>query len=427
MKTHLETKALFAGYNPADNHGAVKPPIHPASTFVFPSAAVGAAHMETTYGVEGAETPPEGGFIYSRLGNPTLSVAETRLAAWDESDAAAFFASGMAAISTMLFALTGPDKPLWYVGPLYGGTQHIVDDILPSMGVSVKRLESLNDLASFTEADGLPGMIYVETPANPTLQIHSIKTAADWAKNNSSEDHRIIVAVDNTFLGPIIQRPLELGADLNVYSATKYIGGHSDLIAGAVSGEAMAMAKVFEYRTFFGGMADPHTCWMLSRSMETLQVRVERQVRSARLVLDHIQETPGTPVAGINKIYSAWAEDLEGAGDIRSAEIAKEQQANGGAMFAMELPGGRPAAFAFLDALNHIQLAVSLGSTESLAEHPASMTHAGVSVDEKLKHGITEGLVRISIGLEHPEDLIADIDQALQAACKVYEETLECV
>ena len=427
MNTHLETKALFAGYNPADNHGAVKPPMHPASTFVFPSAAVGAAHMETAYGVDGAETPPEGGFIYSRLGNPTLSVAETRLAAWDESEAAAFFASGMAAISTMLFALTGPDKPLWYVGPLYGGTQHIIDDILPSMGVSVKSMESLDDLTSVNEADGLPGMIYLETPANPTLQIHSIKAAADWAKNNSSEDHRIIVAVDNTFLGPIIQRPLELGADLNVYSATKYIGGHSDLIAGAVSGEATAMAKVFEYRTFFGGMADPYTSWMLSRSMETLQVRVARQISSARLILDHIQEAPGTPVSGINKIYSAWAEDLEGSGDIRSAEIAKEQQANGGAMFALELPGGRQAAFAFLDALNHIQLAVSLGSTESLAEHPASMTHAGVSVEEKLKHGITEGLVRISIGLEHPEDLIADINQALQAACKVYEETLECV
>lgn len=427
MKTHLETKALFAGYNPADNHGAVKPPMHPASTFVFPSAAVGAAHMETAYGVEGAETPPEGGFIYSRLGNPTLSVAEARLAAWDESDAAALFASGMAAISTMLFALTGAEKPLWYVGPLYGGTQHIIDDILPSMGVSVRRLENLDELASLSESDGLPGMIYLETPANPTLQIHSIKTAADWAKKYTSEDHRIIVAVDNTFLGPILQRPLELGADLNIYSATKYIGGHSDLIAGAVSGEAEAMAKVFEYRTFFGGMADPYTSWMLARSMETLQVRIDRQISSTRLILDHIQVVPGTPVTGINKIYSAWAEDLEGSGDKKSAQISREQQANGGAMFAMEIPGGRKAAFAFLDALQHIQLAVSLGSTESLAEHPYSMTHAGVPVDEKLRHGITEGLVRISIGLEHPDDLIADIDQALKAACLVCEESLECV
>jgi len=426
MKTHLETRALFAGYEPSENHGAVKPPIHPASTFVFPDAATGAAHMETAYGVEGAETPPDNGFIYSRLGNPTLSVAEKRLATWDESDAAALFASGMAAISTALFAWTGPERALWYVGPLYGGTQHIIDDILPSMGVSVKRMESLDDLDQMTDEDGIPGMIYLETPANPTLQLHRIKTATDWAKSKTTDEHRVIVAVDNTFLGPIFQRPLELGADLNLYSATKYLGGHSDVIAGAVSGEADAMAKVFEYRTFFGGMADPWTSWMLARSMETLSIRVERQVSSARMILDHIQTAPGKPIYGITKIYSAWAEDLAGAGDYKSAAIAQEQQANGGGMIAFELPGGRKAAFAFLDSLKHFKLAVSLGSTESLAEHPASMTHAGVPADEKLRHGITEGLVRLSIGLEHPEDLIADIDQALKAACEVAKGCVEC-
>ena len=190
--------------------------------------------METAYGVEGAETPPEGGFIYSRLGNPTLSVAETRLAAWDESEAAAVFSSGMSAISTTLFAWTGSERALWYVGPLYGGTQHIVDDILPSMGVDVRMLESLDDLELMSEEDGLPGMIFLETPANPTLQVHSIKIAADWAKARTSDDHRIVVAVDNTFLGPILQRPLELGADLNIYSTTKYIGGHGTTIGGAI-------------------------------------------------------------------------------------------------------------------------------------------------------------------------------------------------
>jgi len=427
MNTHLETKALFAGYDPSDSHGAVKPPIHPASTFVFPSAAAGAAHMETAYGVDGAETPPEGGFIYSRLGNPTLSVAESRLAAWDESDAAALFSSGMAAISTTLFAWTGTERELWYVGPLYGGTQHIMDDILPSMGVTVRMLESLDDLALMSENDGMPGMIYLETPANPTLQVHRIKTATDWVKARTSADHRIIVAVDNTFLGPIIQRPLELGADLNIYSATKYLGGHSDLVAGAVSGEREAMAKVFEYRTFLGSMADPYTSWMLARSMETLVIRVERQSSSARKILDHLQNTPGKPVKGINKIFSSWAEDLAGSGDYKSAGIVQEQQANGGGMFAMELPGGRKAAFAFLDSLKHFKLAVSLGSTESLAEHPASMTHAGVPAEEKLRHGITEGLVRLSIGLEHPEDLIADIDFALKAACDVSKQCEECM
>ena len=220
---HLETRSLFAGYEPADNHGAVKPPIHPASTFVFPTAAAGAAHMETAYGVEGAETPPEDGFIYSRLGNPTLSVAEKRLASWDGADVAALFASGMAAISTAIFAHTSSERPLWYVGPLYGGTQHIVDEILPTMGVDVRRLASLDELSSMTEADGIPGIIYLETPANPTLQLHDISLATKWAKSHTTEDHRVLVVVDNTFLGPIIQRPLELGADLNVYSSWQYV------------------------------------------------------------------------------------------------------------------------------------------------------------------------------------------------------------
>jgi len=194
-----------------------------------------------------------------------------------------------------------------------------------------------------------------------------------------------------------------------------------------VSGEREAMAKVFEYRTFLGGMADPYTSWMLARSMETLVIRVERQSSSARKILDHLQTSPGKPVKGINKIFSSWVEDLAGSGDYKSAGIVQEQQANGGGMFAMELPGGRKAAFAFLDSLKHFKLAVSLGSTESLAEHPASMTHAGVPAEEKLRHGITEGLVRLSIGLEHPEDLIADIDLALKAACDVSKQCEECM
>lgn len=422
----LVTRSIFAGYDPFENKGAVKPPMHPASTFVFPSAAAGAAHMETAYGVEGAETPPEG-YIYSRLGNPTLNIAETRLASWDEADSAAFFSSGMAAISTVLFAWTGKDRPLWYVGPLYGGSQHIIDDILPETGVEVRRLESLEELKKMTAKDGVPGMIYLETPANPTLQLHRISDATSWAKKHSTEDHRVIVAVDNTFLGPIMQRPLEMGVDLNLYSATKYLGGHSDLVAGAASGEAEAMAKVFEYRTFLGGMADPWTSWLLARSMETLHIRVERQVESARKVLDYLQSEPGKPIRGINKVFSAWEEDLAGAGDFVGAGIAQEQQKNGGAMMALEIPGGRKAAFAFLDALRVFKLAVSLGSTESLAEHPASMTHAGVAIEEKLRHGVTEDLVRLSIGIESAEDLIADIGQALEAACKVSQECDLCV
>jgi len=421
-KNHrLETRSIFAGYDPTENFGAVKPPIHPASTFIFPDARTGAAHMETAYGIEEAETPPEDGFIYSRLGNPTLSVAEKRLASWDDTDSAAFFASGMAAISTALMAHTSTDRPLWYVGPLYGGTQHIIDDILPKMGVDVIRMNGLDDLANMDVSSGLPGMIYMETPANPTLQVHDIELATKWSKENSTEEEKVIVAVDNTFLGPIIQRPLDMGAHLNLYSATKYIGGHSDVVAGAVSGESEAMAKVFEYRTFFGGMADPWTSWLLARSMETLYVRVERQAESARKILDFLQEQSDL------KIFSAWEEDLAKAGDYKAAAIVHKQQKNGGAMISIEIPGGRKAAFAFLDSLDVFKLAVSLGSTESLAEHPASMTHAGVSPEEKERTGITEGLVRLSIGLENADDLIADIDTALGAARLSLEDKTNCV
>ena len=379
MKTRLETRAMFAGYRPEEANMAVKPPLHPASTFVFPDARTGAAHMETAYGVEGAETPPDG-FIYSRLGNPTLRMAEARLAAWDDSEDSALFASGMAAISTTLLAWSGADRPVWYVGPLYGGTHHFLDEVMPTMGREVRQLDGLDklDLDLIATGGKLPGIIYLETPANPTMQIQRIRTAAEWAATHSTESHRILVMVDNTYLGPVLQRPLEEGADIVLYSATKYLGGHSDLIAGGASGTAEAIAKVKEFRTFLGGMIDPHTAWMLARSMETLHVRIERQQENAGLLLAHLRE-----MCGAEAVKSAWVEDLTAMGE--DASIAQAQQKGGGSMVGLTVPGGREGAFAFLDALKVFKLAVSLGSTESLAEHPASMTHAGVPADVKDK------------------------------------------
>jgi methionine-gamma-lyase len=387
--------------------------MHPASTFVFPDARTGAAHMESAYGVQGAETPPEG-FIYSRLGNPTLNMAEQRLAAWDDSADAALFSSGMAAISTALLAWSDAERPVWYVGPLYGGSHHFLDEVLPTMGRRVRSLDHLDGLDAMLMEEGArrPGIIYLETPANPTMQIQRIRTATEWAQAHSTDDHRIMVMVDNTYLGPVLQRPLEHGADLVLYSATKYIGGHSDLIAGAASGHQDVVAKVKEFRTFLGGMADPWTSWMLARSMETLHVRVERQQASTGTLLSHLRE-----MCGREAVTSAWQEDLVWRGG--SADVAAEQQLGGGAMVGLVVPGGREGAFAFLDALQVFKLAVSLGSTESLAEHPASMTHAGVPQDVKEATGISEGFVRLSVGLEHPEDLIADVTQAWKVACSV--------
>ena len=413
MDKHLETRAMFAGYRPADANMAVKPPMHPASTFVFPDARTGAAHMETAYGVEGAETPPEG-FIYSRLGNPTVHMAEQRLAAWDDSEDAALFGSGMAAITTSLLAWSDSERPVWFVGPLYGGTHHFLEDVLPSMGREVHEIDHLDQLDSTLEAQGgkRPGVVYLETPANPTMQIQRIRTASAWAAKHSTDDHRIVVMVDNTYLGPVLQRPLEEGADMVLYSATKYLGGHSDLIAGGASGKADIVAKVKEFRTFLGGTIDPWTAWMLARSMETLHVRVERQQNSTGALLKHLRE-----MCGPQAVKSAWAADLAQMG--QDVTVAEQQQRGGGAMIGLEIPGGREGAFAFLDALQVFKLAVSLGSTESLAEHPASMTHAGVPAEVKARTGITEGFVRLSVGLEHPEDLIQDVTQAWKVAAQV--------
>ena len=403
---HRETTAPFVGHNPANHEGSIKTPIYPTSTFKFSSAEEGAAHMETAYGVPGAASPSGTNAIYSRLSNPTLSAAEQRLSAWDESEDAAFFASGMAAITTTFLAWTSADRPLWFCPPLYGGSEHFIREILPGMGVHVVEVDHLDHLDAILEREGgrKPGMIYLETPANPTMQIHLIRTAADWARRHETEDHRMIVGVDNTYLGPILQRPLEHGADVLVYSATKYIGGHSDLIAGAASGKTDAVARIREYRHFLGGMADPNTCWMLMRSMETLAIRVRHQQDVAEQVFAHLRNHPK-----VQRFISAWSEDLSEA----DKAAAGKQMLGGGAMAAFEVAGGREAAFRVLNAFKHFQLAVSLGSTESLAEHPASMTHAGVPPEVKVQFGITEGLIRISVGIERPEDLIADLDQAL--------------
>ena len=197
---------------------------------------------------------------------------------------------------------------------------------------------------------------------------------------------------------------MEHGADVLVYSATKYIGGHSDLIAGAASGKADAVARIREYRHFLGGMADPNTCWMLMRSMETLAIRVRHQQDVAEQVFAHLRNHPK-----VQRFISAWSVDLSDS----NKAVAEEQMLGGGAMAAFEVAGGRAGAFRVLNAFKHFQLAVSLGSTESLAEHPASMTHAGVPPEVKAQYGISEGLIRISVGIERPEDLIADLDQAL--------------
>lgn len=413
-EVHLHTRAPFAGHDMNRAEGAVKPAIQLSSTYVFPDAATGAAHMETKAGVSGAALPPEDGWIYSRIDNPTTRSCEERIAAWDGAERSLLFASGMAAISTAVMAWSSKDRCVWFITPLYGGSDHLFREILPSLGIQTRVFSDVGAMESFQKSTTeRPGVIHLETPGNPTMEVQDIARVVRLARSIESDEFPVKVMVDNTFLGPVYQRPLELGADMVIYSATKYIGGHSDVIAGAVSGDNEVMDAVMRYRTFLGGVASPHTAWLLMRSMETLHLRMERQQMSARLVADFLRIHPC-----IEEIRTAFPEDLTG----EAQAVAKRQTTGGGSMISITVRGGRQAAFAVLDALRHFKLAVSLGSTESLAEHPYSMTHAGVPVEDKLAQGITEGMIRLSVGIEHPNDLIDDLQQALAVLCLNHDE-----
>jgi len=394
---------LFAGYDPADALGAVKPPIHLASAFCFPSAEAAAERFEASH----AGTATAEGFIYSRLSNPTLAVAEQRLAAFDGAEACCLFSSGMAAISTAVLAWSGPERGVWGIGSLYGGTDRFLFSMLSEWGIPVRRVPHLDGLdAAHAETGALPGILYVETPGNPTMDVHDLRVAVAWARKHERPDHPIRVLVDNTFLGPLLQRPLDLGADLVLYSATKYLGGHSDVVAGACSGRAEALARVRHHRHLLGGVLDPFAAWMLARSMETLEIRVLRQQETAEKVLAFLRTHPR--VARLRSVHPA---DLEPA----TAAIQAAQTSGHGAMLSFEVVGGREAAFAVLNRLKTVRLAVSLGSTESLATHPASTTHSAIPAEERAQLGIGEGLIRLSVGLEPAEALVSDLARALAA------------
>jgi methionine-gamma-lyase len=398
------------GYKPELSEGAVKPPIFLTSTFAFKTAEEGKAFFEVAYGIRAKDQNEELGLIYSRINNPNLEILEDRLCLWDKADQCAVFESGMSAISTVLLEFVKPGDLLLYSMPVYGGTDHFINHFLNDIGVHTLGFtpdQTKEDIISMIEKSGYRdklSLIYIETPANPTNQLIDIEMCKDITNHFQKEGKEIFVAVDNTFMGPIWCSPLQHGADIVIYSATKYIGGHSDLIAGAVLGSQSIMQRVKVLRTFLGNMASPHTCWLLLRSLETLKVRMEQQARNAKKVSEFLLTHPK-----IKKVHYLGALDASS----RSYDIYKKQYTSAGAMIAFEIEGHEAAAFSFLNNLKLIKLAVSLGSTESLVQHPATMTHIGLCPLLKEKIGITEGLVRLSVGVEHHEDLIQDISEAL--------------
>ncbi len=407
-----ESQMMSLGYSPEWSEGAIKCPIFQTSTFVFKNAQEGKAFFEIAYGLREKEENEKVGLIYSRINNPDLEILEQRIAVWEKAEDCASFESGMSAITTVLLEFLKPGDLLLCSKPLYGGTDHFVNYFLKSIGVNVigfDGFEKETDILERIEKSGFAkklAMIYVETPANPTNSITDIAMCRSIADSFQLKNNKeVIVAVDNTYMGPLWQHPLELGADLSLYSATKYLAGHSDLIAGACCGKKSVINRVRVLRTFLGNMIAPYTAWLLMRSLETLKLRMEKQAENAIKVAEFLVNHPK-----IEKIYYLGNLKPE---DGRQYELYKKQYFSAGAMISFDIKGTEEDAFKFIDSLKLIKLAVSLGSTESLVEHPYTMTHAGVEETHKKQMHITEKMIRLSVGVENYNDLIWDIKQAL--------------
>lgn len=412
-KMQPESLMMSYGYKPSLSEGAIKCPIFQTSTFVFNTAMEGKRFFELAYGLREKDAGEELGLIYSRLNNPDLEILENRLCLWDGAEDCAVFESGMSAISTALMEFMIPGDLLLYSRPVYGGTDHFINHFLKKMqieAIGFHATDTKEEIIARIDATGKGNrlsMIHIETPANPTNALIDITMCAEIKQYYTTAEKKVILSVDNTYMGPIWQHPLKHGADLVLYSATKYIGGHSDVIAGACLGSKELMARVKGLRTFLGNMAGPWTGWLLMRSLETLKVRMDQQALTAKYVAEYLRDHPK-----VEKVY--YLGFIDEVGNDREKDIFKRQYSSAGAMIAFDVKGGEKEAFQFLDSLKLIKLAVSLGGTESLAEHPQTMTHADVPQEDKRVMFITEKLVRLSVGVEHYSDLITDIQQALE-------------
>ena len=412
-----ETQMMGYGFDPALSEGSLKPPIFLTSTFVFRNAQDGKDFFDYT---SGRRTPPPGktaGLVYSRFNNPNLEVLEDRLALWEGGESAAVFSSGMSAISTTLWAFLRPNDYLVMSEPLYGGTETLIDKTFPQFGIGAVRVADAiardavmaGAKAAVEKAKargGKVGLLVTETPANPTNGLVDLalwREASEWIAGQQG-GHRPPVAVDNTFLGPVFQRPLEHGADLVMYSLTKYVGGHSDLVAGGVIGPKQLLTPVRSLRSSLGTQLDPNTSWMIMRSMETLALRMRAASDNAARVSGFLAQHP--KVASVNYLGHLKP------GDPR-ADVFARQCKSAGSTFSFSIRGGEAEAFRMLDALQVMKLAVSLGGTETLISHPASTTHSGVPKEIRDRLGITDAMIRISVGIENADDLIADLEQAL--------------
>ncbi|MCW9689405.1 methionine gamma-lyase [Proteus terrae] len=386
---HFNTQAIHYGYSPLDSQGALVPPVFQTSTFVFPTAQYGADCF----------SGKQKGHFYSRISNPTLELLEKRLAQLENGEGAVVFSSGIGAITSSCWSLLKPGDELIADMTLYGCTFTFFNHGLAKFGVKIKHVD-LTNLEKLKEAiTEKTKLIFFETPANPNMRVSDIAKISEIA-----HQHNILVMVDSTYCSPYLQQPLGLGADIVVHSMTKYLSGHGDVTAGAIiTTHALAdKIRVEGLKDMTGACLSPHDASLILRGIKTLGIRMEQICQNAQRIAQYLEDNPK-----VETIY------YPGLVSFPQYELAKRQMRLAGGMIAIELKGGIKAGREFLNRLNLFSRAVSLGDCESLAQHPATMTHATYSAEERQRHGISDGLIRLSIGLEDVNDLIADLKQAL--------------
>lgn len=408
-KLHPSTQMMGYGYDPALSEGSLKPPIFLTSTYVFENAAEGKRFFE---GIIGRRPGGAEGLVYGRFNGPDQEILEDRLALWEEAEEALVFSSGMSAITTAIMAYVKPGDVIVHSAPLYAATEKLIDAIFGKFGVkwidfpAGATREVIEDTIRRGQAMGRIGGIYLESPANPTNDLVDIEAVREIRDSLYGDADKPVIMCDNTFLGPVFQAPTKHGADISLYSLTKYIGGHSDLVGGGCIGSKAAILPIQMLRNTIGTIIDPHSSWMLLRSLETVQLRMERAEANARTVCEFLRAHKKIERVG----YLGFLEPGS-----RQRDIYDRHCSGAGSTFSVIVKGGEAEAFALLDNLRLVKLAVSLGGTESLASHPAAMTHLSVPDARKAELGISDSLVRVSIGVEHVDDLVADFRQALDA------------
>ncbi len=391
-KKGFATRAIHHAYNPLDHQGALNPPVYMTSTFAFDSAAQGGRRFQEE----------EGGYIYSRISNPTLALLEERMAILEGGEAALVTSSGMGAITSVFWTLVKPGDEVIVDRTLYGCTFTYFNHGLERFGVKIRHVD-LTDPAKLADAiSDKTRVVYFETPANPNMRLVDIEAISEIAHAKD-----ITVVVDNTYCSPYLQRPLELGADLVVHSATKYLGGHGDLMAGAIVGSAELMhdIRLIGLKDMTGAVLSAQDAHLILRGIKTLNLRMDRHCKSAMAVAKYLENH-----SLVSKVYYPGLESFE------QHDIAKKQMSDFGGMIALELNGGLDMGRKLIDACQMIVRAVSLGDAETLIQHPATMTHSTYTEEERAKYDITDSLVRLSVGLEEEEDILADLEQALDVA-----------